>query len=190
MTDSYALMELVLADPAALAEHWDDEDWRVRYAAAVAMGESGDPRWLARLHDLMEIEAQRPLYSQPAVQAFVGSYDDTRMAEQLVATEAVWDREYPDDVKEAWRCRGRVRQASLLAVHAIGSATPELVDLIHRLLEDPDEDHSVKAAGAKALARVGDRSSVPALEAAMEFDEWCLRVEARKALATLGGADA
>lgn len=190
MTDSYALMELVLTDPAALDAHWDHEDWRVRYAAAVAMGESGDARWLPRLRDLMEIEAGRELYSQPAVQEFVGSYDDTRMAEQIIATEAVFDRDYPESVMEAWRCRGRVRQACLLAVHAIGSATPELVDLIHTLLEDPDEDHSVKAAGAKALARVGDRRSIPALERALEFDEWCLQVEARKTLATLGGADA
>jgi HEAT repeat protein len=190
MTDSYPLMELVLTDPAGLEENWDHEDWRVRYAAAVAMGESGDTRWLPRLHALMQVEAGRPLYSQPAVLEFVGSHDDTRMAEQIIATEAVFDRAYPESVKEAWRCRGRVRQACLLAVHAIGAATPELLDLIHDLLADPDEDHSVKAAGAKALARVGDRRSIPALQQALEFDEWCLQVEARKTLAALGGADA
>jgi HEAT repeat protein len=116
----------------------------------------------------------------------VDSYDDTRMAEQLIATEAIFDRDYPESVKEAWRCRGRVRQACLLAVHDIGVATPELLDLIHRALEDPEEDYAVKAAGAKALARVGDQGSVPSLRRALEFDEWCLQVETRKALHALG----
>jgi HEAT repeat protein len=190
MSDIYALMERVLTDPAALEEHWDHEDWRVRYAAAVAMGESGDTRWLPMLSELMAIEAGRELYTQPAVQEFTGSYDDTRMAEQLIATEAIFDRDYPEWLKDAWRCRGRVRQACLLAVHAIGEAPPDLLDMIHALLEDPDEDRPVQAAGSKALARVGDRRSITVLERALEFDEWCLGVEARTALATLRGTDA
>lgn len=188
MTDAYELMERALIDPAALAEHATDPDWRVRYACAVAMGETGDPRWLPALRDLLDLEAGRDLYSQPRVLGFTGSYDDTRMAEQLIATEAIFDRDYPEDLKEDWRCRGRVRQACLLAVHDIGSATPELIEVIHRVLDDPAEDYAVKAAGAKALARVGDQRSVPFLEKALELDEWCLNVEARKALSGIAGA--
>jgi HEAT repeat protein len=183
-------MEAVLTDPAALTEHWDHEDWRVRYAAAVAMGESADARWLPMLTDLLAIEASRPLYSQPAVLEFPGSYDDTRMAEQIIATEAIFDRDYPEPLKEAWRCRGRVREACLLAVHAIGAGTADLLDIVYALLDDPDEDRSVKAAGAKALARIGDTSSIAVLRRALESDEWCLRVEALRALDALGCADA
>jgi HEAT repeat protein len=185
--DVYDLMEQVLTDADALERHATHHDWRVRYAAAVAMGESGDPRWLPQLGELLAMEDGRDLYGQPRVLGFTNSFDDTRMAEQLIATEAIFDQEYPEDRMDAWRCRGRVRQAALLAVDAIGTATPELIQLIHDVLEDPDEDFSVKAAGAKALGRVGDALSLPALERALEFDEWCLQVEAHKAIDSLSG---
>ena len=55
--------------------------------------------------------------------------------------------------------------------------------MIHVLLEDTDEDRPVAA--SKALALVGDRRSITVLERALEFDEWCLQVEAWMALATL-----
>ena len=102
MISEYDLMELVLGDPEALAQHWNDDRWRVRYAAAVAMGETGDPRWLPELHRLLVIEDGRDLYSQPRVMGFVGSFDDTRMAEQLIRTEAIFDREYSPEALDAW----------------------------------------------------------------------------------------
>ncbi|MBM7786194.1 HEAT repeat domain-containing protein [Tenggerimyces flavus] len=185
MIEHAGLMEQVLADPEALRANCRHPDWRVRYACAVAMGECGDAAWLPLLYEVLVAENARQLYSQPRVREFVGSYDDTRMAEQLIRTEAVFDREYPEELKEDWRCRGRVRQACLFAVYAIGSATSELVAEIHRVLADPSEDSVVMAAGAMVLGKVGDRSSVPYLEQAMRLDEWCLRVEARKALAAL-----
>lgn len=187
MSAGYELMERVLADTAALEENALHPDWRVRYAAAVAMGEDGDPRWLPVLAQLWDVEAGRDLYGQPRVLGFTGSYDDTRMAEQIIATEAVFDQEYPEDRKEDWRCRGRVKQAVVLAVHAIGAATPDWLDRLHMILVEPGEDFSVKAAAAKALSRVGEQRSIPALQASLRFDEWCLQVEAHKALASLGG---
>lgn len=190
MTIEHAqLMDRVFTDEAALATHYLHPDWRVRYACAVAMGESGAAVWLPKLSEMLVVENGRALYTQPRVRAFVDSYDDTRMAEQLIATEAVFDRDYPDDLKEDWRCRGRVRQACLFAVHSIGTATPELVAEIHRVLADPEEDKTVQAAGARALGAVGDRSSVPLLEAALTIDEWCLAVEAGKALTSIRDRD-
>ncbi len=186
MISEYDLMELVLGDPEALAQHWNDDRWRVRYAAAVAMGETGDPRWLPELHRLLVIEDGRDLYSQPRVMGFVGSFDDTRMAEQLIRTEAIFDREYSPEALDAWACRGRVKQACLLAVHTIGEASDDLLVSIYRALDDPHEDFVVKTAAAKALARVGDRESIPYLTRAVALDEWCLRVEATKALRALG----
>lgn len=190
MTLPYAEMERLLTDDDALAQGWEDPRWQVRYAAAIAMGETRDPRWLSALRRLMMIEDARELYSQPRVLGFVGSYDDTRMAEQLIVTEAIFDREYPDELLDAWRCRGRVRQACILAVHAIGSADDEWRELLHSLLHDPDEDFVVKTAAAKALSRVGTSASAPHLRHALSLDEWCLNVEARKALVALGERDA
>lgn len=190
MTAPYELMERLLTDTDALADGWEDPRWEVRYAAAIAMGETGDPRWLPVLLRLMAIEDGRDLYSQPRVLGFAGSYDDTRMAEQLIVTEAIFDQEYPQDLLDAWRCRGRVRQACILAVHAIGSADDTWRAQLHRLLHDPDEDFVVKTASAKALSRVGVPESVPHLRFALGLDEWCLNVEARKALRALGETDA
>jgi HEAT repeat protein len=180
-----ALMERVFVDADALAAHYAHPDWRVRYACAVAMGESGSPRWLPNLLDMLVAENARSLYSQPRVQGFVDSYDDTRMAEQLIRTEAIFDQEYSEAVKEDWRCRGRVRQACLFAVHSIGAATPELLAELHRIVADVDDDKTVMAAAARALAVVGDESSTPLLERTLTLDEWCLGVEARKALAAI-----
>lgn len=187
MTD-YELMERVLTDPAAMAAHWDDPRWRVRYAAAIGMGETGDPAWLGTLLSMMAIEDGRDLYGQPQVLEFVGSFDDTRAAEQLVTTEAIWATPPTPEQHDAWQCRGRVRQACILAVHAIGAADDAWRRTLHALLHDPDEDFVVKTAAAKALQRVGTRESIPHLEFAVSLDEWCLNIEARKAIDELGRA--
>jgi hypothetical protein len=140
---------------------------------------------LPLLQEMLLAENERQLYSQPRVREFVGSYDDTRMAEQVIRTEAIFDRDYPDSLREDWRCRGRVRQAALLAIHDIGMATPEIIAEIHRVLADPHEDYAVMAAAAKALGRVGDAASLPHLERALTIDEWRLATEVRKALAAI-----
>lgn len=184
--DDFALMERVLRDPTAMAENWAHPSWRVRYAAAVAMGESGDPAWLGTLRALMGIEAGRDLYSQPQVREFVDGFDDTRAAELLRSTEAVWEIPPTPRQRDDWQCRGRVKQACLLAVHRIGVADDPWRRLLHDILRDPDEDFVVKTAAATALGRVGDASSVPHLRFALTLDEWCLSVEARKALAAQG----
>lgn len=185
----YEVMERVLAEPSALADHWDDPRWRVRYAAAIGMGESGDPAWLPVLRSMMAIEDGRDLYGQPQVRGFVGSYDDTRAAELLVATEAIWESPPTPDQHDSWQCRGRIRQACILAVASIGSADPEWLAILHDVLRDAGEDNVVKAAAAKALARVGTAASIPHLQRALEVDEWCLTTEARKALSALGASD-
>lgn len=183
------LMERVLTEPSAMAEHWNHPHWRVRYAAAIGMGETGDTVWLDTLRSMMAIERGRDLYGQPQVLEFVGSFDDTRAAEQLVTTTAVWATPPTPEQYDAWQCRGRVRQACILAVYAIGSADDAWRTLLHELLHDPDEDFVVKTAAAKALQRVGTTDSLPHLEFAITLDEWCLNIEARKAISELAAGD-
>ncbi len=185
MLNNYTLMEEVLTNPRAIQRCARHEDWRVRYAAAVAMGESRNKKHLPLIAEMFRYEGTRNLYSQPAVLGFENSYDDTRMAEQLVPIKEIFDNDYPEDLREDWRCRGRVRQALCFAVYDIGQATPEILDILHKALEDPKEDYCVKMASARALGKVGTAESIPYLHMALELDEWCTQTEAKKALALL-----
>lgn len=183
-SNTYALMELVLTQPETIEQLALDADWRVRYAAAVAIGRAGDPRRLPLLSRMLEIEDARPLYRQPPAR-FINSSDDTRMAEQIGPIEVIFDQPYDEFHLEAWRCRGRVRQAILFAVAELGATDAGLRVRLEDLLRDPAEDYPVKAAAARALAAVGDAASLPALEAARQIDEWCTQVEAAKAIRSI-----
>lgn len=179
----YPLMEKMLSGTASLAEGAAHADWRVRYAAALAMGERADAQWLPVLLAMMKFEETRDLYSQPRVVGYEGSYDDTRMAEQLQPIRVIWDQAYSQRQLDDWRCRGRVMQACLFAVEAIGQVDEQLLQFLHVLLNHGDS--AVKAAAARVLIRVGTRDSLPFLRAALSVDEWCLQTEARKAIARI-----
>jgi HEAT repeat protein len=185
---TFELMEQGLSDPSALERLASHPEWRVRYAAAIGMGETRDARWLPVLRDLMEREATRDLYGQPQVKEFIGSYDDTLAAEQLVATEAVWERPPTPEQRDDWQCRGRVRQAAVLAVHSIGQSDETWEQLLLKVMHDGKEDSVVRTAAAKALSRVGSRASIAGLRDALAIDEWCLAIEVRKTLRALGEA--
>lgn len=180
----FALMEEVLSQPERISEAASHEDWRIRYAAAIAIARYPDARWLTVLHQMLIIESQRPLYTQPVVNFSHGT-GDTRMAEQIGPLTVMFDHPYDESTKDAWRCRGRVRQAVLFAVAVIGHASPELLEMMHAFLADPHEDFAVKAATARALGAIGDPASVPFLHIALAFDEWCTNREAAKALARI-----
>lgn len=180
----YTIIETVLSQPMHIESASRDADWRIRYAAAIAMTQHPDERWLPLLHNMLLLEAQRPLYTQPVVQFSQGT-GDTRMAEQIGPLTVSFDRPYDDATKDAWRCRGRVRQAVLFALAAIGRASPELLDLMHSFIADPHEDFAVKAATARALGFIAHPASVPYLQMALACDEWCTNREAAKALARM-----
>lgn len=181
----YELMELAFAQPAELARLALHADWRVRYAAAVAMGETGDQRWLPELKAMLQIENGRPLYSQPPAH-FSNGIDDARLAEQIGPIAVHFDQPVDEQTLDAWRCRGRVKQAVLFALHALGAADDEVRALLHAYLTDPKEDYPVKAAAGRALAAVGNETSLPALQAAQQVDEWCTQTEATKAIGSIG----
>ena len=179
--NSYKLMELAFAQPEALAQLAHHAEWPVRYAAAVAMGQTQDRRWLPHLKAMLHRENSRPLYSQPPAH-FVNSSDDTRMAEQIGPIAAIFEQEVDAETQAAWRCRGRVKQAILFALYAIGEGDAELCAILQRYLEDPKEDYPVKAAAGRALGAIGNHTSIPALQTAQHFDEWCTQMEATKAI--------
>lgn len=182
--NSYELMELALAQPNELEQLARHADWRVRYAAAVAIEQTQDRRWLPLLQEMLQIENSRPLYSQPPAH-FSNSTDDTRMAEQIGPIGVHFDDEADESTKEAWRCRGRVKQAVLFALYNMGEANDEIRALLHGYLDNPKEEYPIKAAAARALGAVGDQNSIAALRSAQEFDEWCTQKEAEKAIERL-----
>ncbi len=183
---TFGLMEQALTDANAMEKLSSHPEWRVRYAAAIGMGETSDARWLPVLLKLMELESKRDLYGQPQVKEFVGSYDDTLAAEQLVSTEAIWETPPTHAQREDWQCRGRVRQAAILAAHAIGQLDESWEQLLLTVLHDDREDAVVRTAAAKALSRVGGAASIPSLRDALAIDEWCLAIEVRKSLRAMG----
>lgn len=177
----YEWMELAFTQPVELERLALHENWRVRYAAAVAIGQTPDRRWLPLLKEMLRIENARPLYTQPPAH-FSNSTDDTRMAEQIGPITATFDHAVDEATLDAWRCRGRVKQAVLFALYEVGEADDELRAILHAYLEDPQEEYPIKAAAGRALGRVGNRSSIPALQVAQKFDEWCTQMEATKAM--------
>jgi len=183
--DSYDWMERALADPASLDAAAGHTDWRVRYAAAVAMGRRRDPVHLPALFAMLEREAGRPLYDQPRA-TFPGSHDDTRMAEQILAVHETFDREAGEEEREAWKCRGRVKQACLFAIGDIGGADAAQRCAVEACLRDGDD--VVRMAAARALGRIGDGASLAALSGLLDAPEFCSRTEARKSTARLRAA--
>lgn len=187
MVNNFKLMEEVLVHPEKIQDYAEHEDWRVRYATAVAIGETKDAKWLDLLLQMLKYEDTRNLYTQPPVVGFENSYDDTRMAEQLVPIKEIFDKDYPEDMKEDWRCRGRVKQACIFAIRDIGKASEELLAYLHDTLQKPGEDYAVCAAAALCLGYVGHMGSIPYLEKALKIDEWCLQTEAQKAIRRIKG---
>jgi hypothetical protein len=180
---------LAFTSPGALAELATHADWRVRYAAALAMGETRDPACLPALTALFEREEQRALYTQPPAHfsraGGLPQIDDTRIAEMIGPLNFTFDEPPSPETLEDWRCRGRVKQAILYAVYEIGKADEKLLGLIQAAIERPHEDYPVKAAAARALGRVGTTASRASLHIAEGIDEWCTQTEARKALKRL-----
>jgi len=179
-----AMMERVLCDPASIPDAAQHPDWEVRYTAAVAIEALADPAWLPTVLAMWRRELARPDYARASVR-FVEHVGDTRNAEMIGPLTAVFPADTDDATRAAWACRGRVRQALAFAIAAIGQCDDVLRELLHDRLRDVDEDYPVKAAVARALARVGAAGSIAPLQMALAMDEWCTHTEAALALAAL-----
>ncbi len=168
--DATGLSDLVgaLADP----------DWRVRYAAIVALGDLGDPQAAKPLLALLQAEAREPLFTQPPLEGsgHAGTTEEFAVAFPEGTTETT---------KEAWRRRGRLLQAGCLALANLGTPTAVALELLHDFATDQKRDYMVRAAACKVLGQIACPESLPVLEQATRDEEWCTATEARKALAAI-----
>jgi hypothetical protein len=76
------------------------------------MGVRKDQTILPVLNRILEIEDARPLYSQPETQ-LLGTRSETRIAEEVKPFQIIFPYPSDDETKEAWKTRGRVKQAVL-----------------------------------------------------------------------------
>jgi len=93
-----------------------DDNWRVRYAAAIALGDRRDPRATGPLLQALEIEDKAPLFSQPKLEG--GAH-----AGSNVPFSVIFPKGTTEKTKEAWRRRGRVIQAICLSLGNIGKSS-------------------------------------------------------------------
>lgn len=182
---TYAAMErcAVLAqqqDEASLTELFatlQHPEWRVRYAALVALGDRRDARALAPLLALLQAEDAAPLYTQTG--ELGGTPAGAPTAPQVQLPPGVDGVTYA-----AWERRGRLKQAACFALAEIGQADPRVLAALQRYAQS-EQDYQVRAAAARALGMLPAAASRPALEQAAKDEEWCTKTEARKALAKL-----
>jgi len=169
-------------DPAtpvvALIEALRDEDWQIRFAAAVALGDRRESVAVESLLEALQGEDRAPLYSQRTELAGIpaGSPDGHAPAFPPGTTE---------ETRSAWARRGRVKQAVCYALGEIGLVDLRVLGFLQRYATDQGEDYMVRAAANKALGRLPHPSNRPVLEQAAADPEWCTQTEGRKALAAL-----
>ena len=152
-----------------------DENWRVRYAAAVALGDRRDPRAVEALVQALVRENEAPLFTQPKL-------DIPITAGSNIPMEVLFPDGTTESTKEAWRRRGRVIQAGCLALGNIAIATPPVLELLHDYALNQQRDYAVRAAANKALGQIACPESLPFLEKSAKDEEWCTATEAKKAI--------
>ena len=162
---------------ATLTELLADADWRVRYAAVIAAGDLRAVELVPRLVSVLRDEDVAPLYAQPGDLSGGPAGANTPMKAKLDAADPV--------TLDAWRRRGRIKQAVLWALADIGHSSAEVRAFLHRYAVDQKEDYAVRAAACRALGVLGDASSVGVLEQAATDGDWCTNCEAKKSLRAL-----
>ena len=152
-----------------------DQNWRVRYAAAIALGDRKNPDAVDALLKALNKEKDEPLFSQPTLKG--GAHAGSNTPFSVIFPEGT-----TEETKEAWRRRGRLIQAILLALGNIGTVSPEVLEMLHFYAADQKCDYSVRAAACKAIGQLASPESLPVLEKAVTDEEWCTKCEAKKAL--------
>lgn len=157
-----------------------DGNWRVRYAAAVALGDRRAPRAVDALLEELKKEVREPIFSQPPLEG--GAHAGSNSPFSVKFPEGT-----TEETKEAWRRRGRLLQAIFLSLGSIGVSSSAVLEVLHRYATDQNLDYGVRAAACKALGQIASKESLPFLEKAADDEEWCTKTEASKALKTIAG---
>ena len=170
-------------DVAAVTAALKDDDWQIVHAALMAIRRYPKPDCAQPIVDVIERQERLDLYGQTE-NIGVGAGRPGSDAEQRIAG---YDREQID----AWMCRWRVKQAACFALGEIGgecgreAVSDDAVAHLSRLAISDEDDYQVKAAACHALGRIGDPDALPALKQMTEYQEFCARTEARKAVAAI-----
>ena len=159
---------------ALLLDALKDEVWEVRYSAAVGLGDLRAPAAIDGLLALLKEEDAAPLFTQPG--------ECFGIAGSTVAPSPDLPQAVTKETLDAWRRRGRVKQAACFALGSIGKADPRVLDVLHRYAVDTAQDYMVRAPACKALGQIASPASKSVLEAAANDEETCTKLEARKAL--------
>ena len=175
-----------------------DEDWGVREDAAVALGESGDPRGVRPLIEALRDSDQAvraaaisALVSigEPAVMDLGNCLRDQDLAVQEAAASilsSIADVRVIDPlisalVSEDWV----VRMHSSKAIGRL--ASPQAVSTLVLLLQD--KVPAVRDEAMVALKNIGEQAVIP-LEIALKDKDWRTRLTATEALGVLGSKTA
>ena len=168
---------------AFLLDALRSSDWRARYAAATALYDRPAAEAIAPLVEVLDDEDAAPLFGQP--EEFGGIPAGANTPYQITFPEGATEYEI-----EAWRRRGRVKQAAIWTLGRIGAADPHVLARLHRYAVDQAEDYMVRAAANKALGLIADPSSLPVVRQAMGDQETCTVMEATRAYRSAGGTPA
>ncbi len=150
-----------LAAPAEVIAGLGSPNWRIRYAAAVAAERCGTPAVVQALLATLRAEAKAPLYSQ---------------RDEMTDDESIL---------EAWRRRGRVRQAIYFTFAALGARAAAGIPDAAQSATDQGEDYCVRMAACHALGALGGPVALQALRQAVNDAEFCTLTEARRNLRNL-----
>jgi HEAT repeat protein len=149
--------------------------WRVRFAAAVALGDRANPSAVSALLNMLAHEDSEPIYGQ--AEHYVGAPAGATTIAATANPAGV-----PEQTIECWRRRGRIKQAACVALGQIGPAARSAVTRMCHYATNQKEDYAVRAAACQALGLIGDASAAPSLRTATGDEEWCTKTQASKAL--------
>ena len=175
-----------------------DEDWGVREDAALALGETGDPRGVRPLIEALRdsdravrTAATSALTSigEPAVMDLGSCLRDPDLSVQEAAASilsAIADERVVDPLMSALLSEDWV--VRMHASRAIGRlASPQAVDTLVLLLQD--KVPAVRDEAMAALKAIGEHAVIPLLTALKDKD-WRVRLKATEALGGLGSKTA
>jgi HEAT repeat protein len=176
-----------------------DEDPRIRYAAAEALGPTRDPRAVGALLKVMSdpdpyvrcyaAQALARIGDPRAVRAVLALLKDANQEVRQAARSAMAFIEGPTDLQALAEALGdknaAMREAAVMGLDQAGN---EGVPLLVNALKD--EAESIRERTAQALLRIGDPRAVGPLVARLKEEHQAVKLAAIKSLVRIGRPEA